>query len=121
MRFSSTHPLRYVCVSKIAESDVPAVHAGDLRSYYFGHANPGVSLPVKYSFEGWLVCELAVGAAVHVLRTVRNGVAMPGIFISTPVTAVPNDGEFHTANSKYLWKVAVPEFNWPPQEPIPSA
>ena len=114
MRITLTLPLRYVSVMKVDAGDVPAAEAGDLRTYYFGHVNPGRSLPITYSLEGWLVAPPKVGAVVQVLRTWRNGVALPGIFISTPVTAVPNEGEFHTVNSKYLWKVAVPELAWPP-------
>jgi len=106
---------------KIDTSDVPAVEAGDLRTYYFGHINPGRSLAFNYSLEGWLVGPPKVGAVVQVLRTMRNGVAVPGIFTSSPVTAVPSEGEFHTVNSQYLWKYAVPEFHWlPPAEEISS-
>ncbi len=124
MTFSLTLPLRYVSVMKVDTSDVPAAEAGDLRTYYFGHINPGRTLPINYSLKGWLVGPPKVGAVVQVLRTLRNGagVAVPGIFTSSPVTAVPNEGEFHTVNSKYLWKDAVPEFHWlPPAEQISSA
>src|SRR5687767_9948970 len=102
MRFLLTLPLRYVSVMKVDTSDVPVAEAGDLRTYYFGQINPGRTLPINYSLEGWLVAPPKIGAPVQVLRTARNGISIPGIFSSTPVVAIPNEGEFHTANSKYL-------------------
>jgi hypothetical protein len=113
MRFSPDMPLKYVSVAKVAENSFPEEHAGDLRAYYFGPSNPKAVLQLNYSIEGWLVAEPTLGSTVQVLRTVRNGVAIPGLFVSSPVTAVPNGQEFHTADAKYLWKVAVPEFTWP--------
>ncbi len=40
---------------------------------------------------------------MRVLRVVRNGIFMPGHFITSDVMDVPAVGEFHTMNSVYHW------------------
>lgn len=114
MRFSLSLPLTFVSLRKLSETTDPVRSAGDSRTYQAGELNPGSSLPVDYLMEGWMVSWPRIGETVTVLRTSRNAVPTPGVFISTPVTAIPRDGEFHTANSRYSWVEANPETR--PQE-----
>lgn len=95
--------LKYVRIVKVAEAETPAHVAGDLNSYQLGLVNPGVSIPTSYSMCGWLLAQPSIGAGVVLLRCSRNGVLMPGIFMSTDVIAILGKREFHTINSKYVW------------------
>lgn len=119
MRFSLPLPLTFVRLRKFSETANPAQKAGELHAYHAGTLNRGSSLPVDYSMEGWMISWPRIGEMVTVLRTSRNAVATPGVFISTPVTAIPRDGEFHTANSRYSWVEA--DLETPPLESSPSA
>ncbi len=99
-----TWPLKFVLMRKVAPAVVPLHPAADPRDHSFGVASDAESLPSEYSVIGWLLRPPAVGQQVHVLRVARNGVVVPGCFVSTEVTAVPGEGEFHTLNSVYRWE-----------------
>lgn len=66
-----------------------------------GHVQPaGYSLPVEYTLEGELVEPITVGKGVKVNRDTRNGVKVPGIFVTTPVIEFTGT-TFRTRNSVY--------------------
>ena len=63
----------------------------------------GFSLPLDYEIEGELIGSIVVGSPVAVARDTRNGVKMPGQFITSTVTEV-TETSFHTRNSVYNYK-----------------
>ena len=87
-------------ITKLSESANPEIKAGDSRTWKYGVENTE-SLPVDYYIEGWLLNSITVGQCVKALRDNRNGVKMPGYFITSPVTKITDTG-FETLNSIYL-------------------
>lgn len=68
----------------------------------------GFSLPIEYWLEGEIKTLPTVGQCVFVERDIRNGVVCHGTFLTTPVTAVTENG-FTTKNSVYqLTKLSEP-------------
>ena len=96
-----------VKITKIAISDNPEVDTPCMKDYKAGQDNGNVSLPVEYWIEGYLMNEPKIGTSVLVNRTSRNGVDCAGIFTTSQVTKILEDG-FETLNSIYkvevLWK-----------------
>ena len=103
MKTEVTWPFRFVRVRKIAQVRVPVNPAADPRTYPYGRHCSTDSLPVEYWLLGWMLLPPVVGEPVRVLRVARNGISMPGHFITTDVMEVPAAGEFHTMNSVYYW------------------
>lgn len=68
--------------------------------YRPGEFNAGVSVPVDFWVEGYLLAPLKVGEQVVMRRDTRNGVKVDGIFTSSEVMRVTPDG-FQTLNSIY--------------------
>lgn len=99
-----TWPLKFVVVYKVAEVVAPLSPAVAVREYYYGRPGNAGSLPVGYTFMGWLVRPPAVGEQVRLLRVSRNGVVTPGVFTSTEVIEIPGAGVFHTRNSIYRYE-----------------
>lgn len=62
------------------------------------------SIPIDYWLTGELMYPLIVGRPVEVLRDSRNGVACPGIFMTSPVVEV-TPTTFQTQNSIYDYLV----------------
>lgn len=92
----------HVKVTKLRESTAPLVRSGTWDTYRLGEVNE-VSLPVDYEIEGQLIAPIAVGAAIEVLRTVRNGVQCPGVFRSSPVVRIdPEEGHGLVINATTL-------------------
>lgn len=65
---------------------------------------PGLSLPIDYEIEGELTGSIRIGYPVVVSREIRNGIRIPGTFITTPVTEVSSD-MFRTKNSVYTYSL----------------
>jgi hypothetical protein len=63
-------------------------------------AASGDSLPVDYEMEGVLLADVEVGQSVYLARMVRNGELVNGIFTSSRVASLAQDG-FATADSVY--------------------
>ena len=103
MRLEITWPLKFVRVRKVAQVSVPVNPAADPRTYPYGGISSSGSLPVEYWLIGWMLQPPVVGEPVRVLRVGRNGISMPGHFITSDVMEVPTAGEFHTMNSVYCW------------------
>ncbi len=99
----SAYQFQFIRLCKVAESADASLVPAELATYQFGKANLTSSFPVSYWIEGWLIEPPRIGETVKVLRTSKNGVAIPGIFNSSQVTAIPSDDEFHTLNSIYRW------------------
>jgi hypothetical protein len=65
--------------------------------------NENFSLPLDYWIEGTLTEEMAVGKSVVVMREVRNGLDVTGLFQTTPVVELTDD-TFTTMNSIYRYR-----------------
>ena len=77
--------------------------AGDWEGWKAGTDlnDPTKSLPVDYEVRGTLLEDVRVGEPVQVARTERNGVPMPGFFITSNVVKTTKN-RFITQNSVYL-------------------
>ena len=92
-------------LTKIKESDTPNFKSGDWQNFIPGTDNPGVSLPIEYTIKGHLAFALQVGNPITVNRTERNGVAVAGTFISSPIVKIvieKDTTKLETTNSVYL-------------------
>ena len=99
-----TWPPRFVRICKLAESPDPIVPAAAVAQHRYGAASCHGSLPIRYSIEGWLLLAPVPGAPVRVLRVTRNGITVPGIYVSRDVVSIPRPNEFTTLNSIYHWQ-----------------
>jgi hypothetical protein len=97
-------PLKFVLVCKVAQVSVSVNLAADGCKSACGAISGSGSLPSGYWLVGWLLRVPIIGQQVYVLRITRNGVVVPGCFVSTEVLAVPSEHEFHTVNSVYHWE-----------------
>lgn len=93
----------YVIITKLKAVDNPAVPTPDKKDYIPGGINLGVSLPVDYTIEGYLLSDIKVGERVIVDRRKRNGMEIGGLFSSSYVVSLNKD-RFTTQNSVYLIK-----------------
>lgn len=94
----------HVKISKVGTEDNPVFPTSDMADYKAGEVNLGVSVPVNYTITGWLNSDVEIGASVIVKRDTRNGVAMSGVFNTSPVKKIeffPGGLLFHTENSVY--------------------
>lgn len=64
------------------------IDPGDATRYVNGAVNKDVSLPVDYTLEGNEIEQPQIGKQYSVMRTKRNGVHMPGMFVSTAVLSI---------------------------------
>jgi hypothetical protein len=87
-------------LTKRRSSPEAMVPPGNWDTYRPGDVGNESSLPVDYTLIGILLMPPQLGAQVTVLRLSRNGVEVPGVFESTTVMAVCDDG-FTTLNSVY--------------------
>ena len=87
---------------KFAPAKDAAFGPADAESFTFGGA-AAQSLPLNYTFIGWLLAPPAAGECVYVLRISRNDVWVPGIFRSSPIANFNEEG-FSTLNSVYRWR-----------------
>ncbi len=91
----------YVRVIKLSESATAELLAAAKEVYRYGEDNDGVSLPVDYWVEGYLLEPIRAGFGIHIDRRIRNGFETPGEFTSSPVMLF-NGPIAITRNSKYL-------------------
>lgn len=91
----------YVKVSKVNSVDNPVYPTPPLATYEAGKFNAEVSIPNEYWLEGYLVQGPEVGKSVVVQREIRCGVKATGIFQSSAVTEITEEG-FNTLNSIYI-------------------
>ena len=89
-----------VKLTKVREAAVPKVRAGDWNTYVPGACDNLASLPVDYVIVGILMEPPVIGGSVEILRLERNGVPVLGVFRSTLVVSVSDEG-FTTKNSVY--------------------
>lgn len=96
---------RRVRVAKVGIVENPSYRTPEWSEYEFGERNAGVSVPLNYWLEGQLVWEPKVGDHMLVDRSSRNGIELPGLFETSPVTAVESVGSqlrVSTRNSVYM-------------------
>jgi hypothetical protein len=89
-----------VKITKLAELPNAKVTSAKWENHVPGGNDNTLSLPVAYVVEGTLEVDIVCGQSVRMLRTKRNGVEMPGYFVTSPVTEL-GDGSFKTFNSEY--------------------
>ena len=63
----------------------------------------GLSIPVEYNIEGYLLEDIKLSSKVIISRTKRNGEDADGFFISSLVTEIGSN-YFKTENSVYSYK-----------------
>jgi len=91
---------RLVKITKIKASEHPEYATPNWKDYAVGKLNGGVSIPVDYYLEGYLIREVQVGKPVLVERISRNGEKIGGFFSTSLVTEICDNG-FVTLNSVY--------------------
>ena len=97
-----------VRVRKISACEAPHYMPGDPATWNYGGKNDNNSLPVGYELEGEATTFPSVGNQWSVIRHSRNGIVVPGLFVSTAVTKAQQSGSggtFTTSNSIYQWTV----------------
>lgn len=98
----SIYGVKKIILEKLSSAPLPAFSTASWEQYDVGTLNPGVSLPNNYVIHGFLLEDMVVGRPVRVLRTIRNGVSAPGVFVSSPITALSSK-TFCTENSLYRY------------------
>ena len=91
---------QYVRITKVAARPDAVVPTAAPENYVYGEEN-SLSLPVEYTATGTLVANVVVGRGARLLRDTRNGVACPGMLITSEVTEILSNG-FKTLNSVYV-------------------
>ena len=89
-----------VRVTKIKPSADPLFPLQTLEKHAHGELNVGYTLPVEYYVEGIMDKSPVVGESFTLLRNKRNGVEVSGVFTTSKVVKVTDDG-FETLNSIY--------------------
>jgi hypothetical protein len=92
--------MKKVRISKIGQVENALHESASFKDYEKGEYNPNVSLPIEYWLEGYLKQEPTIGKSVLVDRTSRNGIEVAGVFASSTVTELTDNG-FKTLNSIY--------------------
>jgi hypothetical protein len=92
--------LPLVQLTKLSASPTAVCPAGNWDEYRLGAADNSTSLPVDYALLGYLLVPPRVGHEVQIIRVSRNGVPVFGVFISTVVQQLIEEG-FVTENSVY--------------------
>ena len=93
---------QYVRLKKLSVCSDPFLPSGDWETYVVGKdiENTGVSVPVEYTIEGYLV-RLEVGYPLIIKRTRRNGIDVEGDFSSSVIMGIEGN-KIETMNSIYL-------------------
>jgi hypothetical protein len=89
-----------VKIQKIGAAANALAPTPDNKDYVPGEVNEGVSLPVEYCIEGYLLKAIEHGVSVVIDRYARNGVSAVGMFVSSPVIEFDST-TFTTYNSIY--------------------
>ncbi len=89
-----------VRLTKLKEAQEAEFKSGTYPYFKDGDSNSGVSLPVDYCLEGDMPESPVVGKGLVVNRQTRNGIPSLGLFWSSPVVEVLENG-FRTGNSIY--------------------
>lgn len=79
------------------------------ENYKYGQYNDSVSVPEGYTIEGYCEIMPSVGVQFAVERFFRNGVEAYGMFLSSTITKVTENG-FETRNSKYILETIDKKF-----------
>lgn len=93
-----------VQLTKLRAAPDAEVQPGDWETYICGSYLNATSLPVDYVLTGFLLEPIQLGKSVRVLRISRNGIPALGVFESTNVVLITEDG-FITRNSVYRLRV----------------
>lgn len=87
-------------VTKLRACNHPCARPGNSNSYPIGGISSTHSLPVDYRMVGYELGVAQIRKPFRLFRISRNGVHVPGVFVSSPVSAITKDG-FVTLNSVY--------------------
>ena len=91
----------FVKITKRCRAENACFEPGCWDSYKIGQSNDNASLPVDYVMVGILATPLIVGGICQLLRIERNGIMALGVFKSTIIREIFDDG-FVTQNSVYM-------------------
>jgi hypothetical protein len=91
---------KLIRLRKIDAVKYAAYRTPSKKEYNYGNYNEGISLPIDYWVEGYLLAEPTVGKTVVVDRVSRNGEKVSGMMVTSTVTEV-FEGGFKTLNSVY--------------------
>jgi len=90
-----------ISLEKIAVAPNPISPPAPWEEWIPGSLENQFSLPISYSLKGYLLVPIQLGESIHIFRIERNGVVTDGIFRSTPVVEIREDGLIETYNSIY--------------------
>lgn len=95
-----------VRIKKLSPSKNPRYPTPEMANYKVGQflGNEGLSIPVDYEIEGVLMADIVIGCSVIVYRTKRNGVECDGLFHTSKVVFL-NENGFETENSIYQLEI----------------
>jgi hypothetical protein len=96
--------MKKVKITKLKAAENPKYPTPDFEGYELGKENGNVSLPSEYTIEGIMEKDPVVGSSVFVERASRNGVKSFGLFYTSLVTEITENG-FKTQNSIYQLEV----------------
>jgi len=88
-------------LTKLEPVENPLYPTPKEENYKYGQYNTDISVPQGYTVEGYVECMPEVGNQFAVERFFRNGVEAYGMFLSSTVTKITENG-FETRNSKYI-------------------
>ena len=90
----------YVSIKKLSAVETPALSTATKDEFVPGAWNTK-SPPVDYTVEATLLSDIEVGKPAAMLREKRNGVEVPGIWVTSNVLEI-DQNKFYTENSVYL-------------------
>ena len=100
-------------LKKIAVADNPLTTTASTIDEYgksvwgslFKPTDDHLSPPVEYEITGWIASDIKVGESLLINRETRNGVNVPGMFVTSPVQSIGKSNDkligFTTKNSVY--------------------
>ena len=94
-------------LTKINIANNPKVETATLEEYKFGEINEK-SIPLEYEIVGEVGSMPKVGFVFSGIRTIRNGIEMPGIFQLTRIKEITEEeGKYilKTQNSVYKMEI----------------
>jgi len=93
-------------VIKFAACANAMVAPGSWDGWKAGGGPNQCSLPVDYQLCGFLLATIQVGGGLLIFRTSRNDIPVYGVFCSSTIRRIEDDGRVITLNSVYELKLS---------------
>jgi len=90
-----------ISLEKIDTSPNPTSPPTAWEKWILGSFDNQASLPISYTLKGYLMAQIDVGNPIRLLRIERNGIKALGLFESTPIVEIREEGLIETYNSIY--------------------